>query len=202
MTPEDRQVIYNLVFIPGRGRKGSPDDVLRRFGTVDGHALGLSLLGDAIDREDGDDVEAALFVCFVFGITPDHLELLVRLVSADWHHRHEDVANALDGLRSPDAVGALYHLTQWVPEYLAWDEDRGLARKAVWGLAKTPGPEAEQALRLLLDDPDDHVRAYAAKRQSRNESLAFASHQVAETVPLSRITWRKNVTRQSTEDIR
>jgi len=167
VTPEDRQVIYDLVFVPGRGRKGSPEAVLLRFGTVDGHALGLSLLGDAVDREDGDDVEAALIVCFAFGITPDHLELLVLLASADWHRRHEDVASALDGLRTPGAVDALFHLTQWVPDYLAWDEGGGLARKAVWGLAKTPGPEAEQALRLLLDDPDQTVRAYAGKRQSR-----------------------------------
>jgi len=83
------------------------------------------------------------------------------------------VASALDGLRTPGAVGALSHLTEWVADYLAWDEDRGLARKAVWGLAKPPGPEAERALRLLLDDPDEHMRAYAAKRQSRrNQSLA------------------------------
>jgi hypothetical protein len=176
VTPEDRQVIYGLVFVPGRGRKGSPEAVLRHFGTADGHALGLSLLGDAVNRNDGDDVEAALIVCFVFGMTLNHLELLVLLASADWHCRHEDVASSLDGLRTPGAVDALYHLTQWVPDYLAWDEDRELARKAVWGLAKTPGPEAQQALRLLLDHPDETVRAYAAERQSRrDQSLAPAS---------------------------
>lgn len=165
VTPEDRQVIYDLVLVPGRGRKGSSGDVLRHFGVADGHALGLWLLRDAIDRKDGDDVEAALVVCFVFGVAPDHLELLVQLASADWHCRHEDVAKALDALRAPEAVEALYQLTQWVPGYLSWDEDRGLARKAVWVLAKTPGPEAEQALQLLLDDPDKRVRAYAAKRR-------------------------------------
>ena len=163
-------MIYDLVLVPGRGCKGSPEDVLRHFGAVDGHALGLSLLADAVNRKDGDDVEAALIVCFVFGMTPDHLELLVLLASADWHRRHEDVASALDGLRTPGAVDALFHLTQWVPGYLGWDENRGLARKAVWGLAKTPGPEAERVLRLLLDDPDETVRAYAAKRQLRKDS--------------------------------
>jgi hypothetical protein len=166
VTPEDRQVIYDLVFVPSEGRRGSPEDVLRHFGAVDGHALGLSLLADAVARQDGDDVEAALIACFVFGMTLDHLELLVLLASADWHRRHEDVANALDGLRTPGGVEALFHLTQWVPDYLAWDEGRGLARKAVWGLAKTPGPDAERALRLLLDDPDATVRAFAEKRLS------------------------------------
>jgi uncharacterized protein (DUF1501 family) len=158
-----------MIFVPGRGRKGSPEDVLRHFGAVDGQALGLSLLADVVVREDGDDAEAALIVCFVFGMTADHLELLVLLASAGWHRRHEDVAIALDGLRAPGTVEALLHLTQWVPDYLAWDEDRGLARKAVWGLAKTPGPEAKRALGLLLDDPDETVRAYAARRLSRQD---------------------------------
>ncbi len=157
-------MIRDLAVIPGRGRKGSPEAVLRHFGAVDGHALGRSLLAEAVNGKDGDDVEAALIACFLFGMSLDHLGLLVQLASADWHCRHEDVATALDDLRAPAAVGALYHLTQWVPDYLAWDEDRALARKAVWGLAKTPGPEAGQVLRLLLEDPDEHVRAYAAKR--------------------------------------
>jgi hypothetical protein len=164
VTPEDRQVIYDLVIIPGRGRKGSPEHVLSHFGTTNGHALGLRLLGDAVDRHDGTDAEAALMVCWEFDVTTDHLDLLVQLASADWHSKHEDVARALDRLRTPAAVDALYHLTQWVPDYLAWDEDRALARKAVWGLAKTPGPEAAAVLRRLLDDPDEHVRAYATRR--------------------------------------
>jgi hypothetical protein len=167
VTPEDRQVIRDLALIPGRGRTGSPDDVLRHFGTTDGHALGLRLLSDAVDRQDGTDAEAALTVCFVFDFTAEHLDPLARLASADWHREHEDVATALGELRTPAAVDALYHLAWWVPEYLDWDDDRGLARKAIWGLAKTPGPEAEEALSLLLDDPDEHVRGYAAMRLSR-----------------------------------
>jgi hypothetical protein len=175
VTPGDRQVIYGLVFIPGQGRQGSREDVLRHFGTTDGHALGLRLLRDAVGRQDGIDVEAALIVCFTFDITADHIDLLVQLASADWHHRHEDVATALDHLRTPAAVDALYHLAWWVPGYLDWDDGRGLARKAIWGLGKTPGPEAEEALRLLLDEPDEIVRNYAAKQLTRrNQSLAPA----------------------------
>jgi hypothetical protein len=43
VTPEDRHVISSLVVVPGRGRQGSPEDVLRHFGTTDGCALGLRL---------------------------------------------------------------------------------------------------------------------------------------------------------------
>ena len=169
MTPADRQVICGLAFIPGRGRQGSREDVLRHFGTTDGHALGLRLLRDAVDRQDGIDVDAALMVCAAFAA--DHLELLVQLASADWHRRHEDVATALDHLRAPAAVDALYHLAWWVPGYLDWDDTRGLARKAIWGLGKTPGPAAEEALRLLLDEPDEIVRENAAKQLTRRNQL-------------------------------
>jgi DNA-binding SARP family transcriptional activator len=49
----------------------------------------------------------------------------------------------------------------WVPDYLGRDDDRGHARKAVWGLAKAPGPEAERALRRLLEDPETPAWASA-----------------------------------------
>ena len=160
-------MIYSLAFIPGRDCHNSAEDVLRHFGTTDGHALGLRLLRDAVDRQDGTDAEAALTVCFAFDITADHLELLSHLASADWHRRHEDVARALDHLCTPAAVDALYHLAWWVPGYLDWDDGRALARKAIWGLGKTPGPAAEEALRLLLDEPDEIVRNYAAKQLAR-----------------------------------
>jgi hypothetical protein len=160
-------VIIGLVFIPGRGRQSSRDDVLRYFETTDGHALGLRLLRDAVDNRDEIDVDAALIVCGTFGITADHLDLLVQLASAEWHHKHEDVATALDHLRVPAAVDALYHLAWWIPDYLDWDDTRGLARKAIWALGKTPGPEAEGVLKLLLDEPDQIVRENAAQQLAR-----------------------------------
>ena len=58
----------------------------------------------------GDGIADSATVLATFGITADHLELLVQLASAYWHRRHEDVASALDHLRTPAAVDALYHL--------------------------------------------------------------------------------------------
>jgi HEAT repeat protein len=46
-----------------------------------------------------------------------------------------------------------------------------LARKAIWGLGKTPGPEAERALRRLLDEPDEIIREYAKKQLARRNQL-------------------------------
>jgi len=146
---------------PGRGRRGSPDEVLRHFGATDGKALGLSLLRDAVDHEDGLDVEMALIVCATFGFTMGHLDLLVRLAWAGWHHKHEDVVAALGQLRAPAAVDALYHAAWWVPDYLDFDESRALAVKAIWALGGTPGDKAEQALAELVGAEDEIVREAA-----------------------------------------
>jgi hypothetical protein len=167
MTPEDRRVIASLVIVPGRSRLGSPEDVLRHFGTTDGRALGLRLLRDAVDRQDSLDVEMALIVCFTFGFTMDHLDLLVQLASADWHRKHEDVVSALGRLRAPTAVDALYHAAWWIPDYLDFDESRVLAVKAIWALGCTPGIEAEEALKRLLIAEDEVVRGRARAQLTR-----------------------------------
>ncbi len=169
MTPEDRAAVMSLVAVPGRGRAGSPEEVLRHFGADDGQTLGLRLLRDAVDRQDGLDVEMALIVCAAFGFTIDHLDLLAQLATADWHHKHEDVVSALGQLRSPVAVDALYHAAWWIPDYLDYDESRALAIKAIWALGGTPGSEAEQALKQLASAESEIVREAALSQLSRRE---------------------------------
>jgi HEAT repeat protein len=90
--------------------------------------------------------------------------------SANWHHKHEDAASALGKLRTPGAVDALYEMTQWVPEYLDFEESRALATKAIWALAGTPGPEAEQALTRLIGSDDEIVRVGAEAQLKRRET--------------------------------
>jgi hypothetical protein len=173
VTPEDRRVISSLMVIPVRGPGCSPEEVLRHFGTTDGSALGFYLLRGAVDRQDGLDVEMALIVCFTFGFTMDHLDPLLHLASADWHHKHEDVVSALGLLRAPGAVNALYDAAWWIPDYLDFDESRALAVRAIWALGCTPGAEAGQALKRLLSAEDEVVRATAsAQLARRKESLA------------------------------
>lgn len=167
MAPEDRDAIRGLVVVPGRVRAGSPEGVLRHFGTTDGQALGLSLLADAVARRDDVDLEYALVVCSVFGISLDHQPLLLRLSSADWHQKHEDVVSMLGRLRSPLAVHALYAATQSVPPYLEYDGGKALTRKAIRALGGIPGPDARQALLRLADSGDETVREWAQRRLGR-----------------------------------
>ena len=113
----------------------------------------------------------ALIVCATFGFTMGHLDLLVQLASADWHHAHENVVSALAQLRAPAAVDALYHAGWWIPDYLDFDENRALAVKAIWALGGTPGPEADHALKRLLGAGGEIVREAARSQLMRREAL-------------------------------
>jgi len=168
VTLEQRQAIMALVIVPGRDRTGSPERVLQQFGTDDGQALGLNLLRDAAGRRDELDLELALIVCFTFGFTAGHLDLLIQLAGMDWHLKHEDVMAGLGELRSPLAIDALLDATWWVPQYLDFDESRALARKAIWALGAVPGPEARQALAGLLDSDSSIVREEAKAQLARH----------------------------------
>ena len=161
-----------LIDGPGLSRARSRKKLLRKLGAKDGRALGVELLGGALQSRDAGDVEIALIISYAYGLTPEHLGSLLELVSADWHHSHEDVVMALDRLRAPEAVEALVHATQWVPDYLDYDECRALATKAIWALGKTAGSDAKQALVRLVDSDDEILRERATHvLQIRGELL-------------------------------
>jgi hypothetical protein len=167
MTPEQRNVVFGLVLVPGRDRRSSPEDVLRCFGASDGARLGLDLLKEAVAKRVPDDVEAALLVSQTFGFGPDHLPLLLELVSATWHYKHEDVIWYLGGYQSPEVVEALIVATEWVPDYLDFDENRALARKAIWELGRQPGKRAHDALERIARSGSGVLQEDAKKQLER-----------------------------------
>jgi hypothetical protein len=167
MSPEDRSAIMSLVHVPGRGQKGSPEEVLRHFGEGDGVKLGFRLLSEAAASRDATDLEMALIACSVFGITVEHLSTLASLIPADWHQSHENIVALLDKLRTSAAIDALSTAALLVPDYLEWDENRALARNAIWAIGKIPGPEADAALKQLLEADDEIVREAARKQIER-----------------------------------
>lgn len=170
MTPEDLALVISAVIVPGQKAEVTREDILRHFGTTDGRKLGLRLLREAADEKATADLEAALIVCNLFGFGMEHLPLLIDLAPANWHQQHENIAFMLSQLKHPSAIAVLHHMATWVPDYLDWDENRALAVKAIWGLGKTPGTEAEQALLSLLEDEDEIVREEAeAQLQRRNK---------------------------------
>ena len=75
-------------------------------------------------------------------------------------------------LRSPMAIPALARAADYVPEYLEWDEDRELARKAVWALGAIPGPEADNALRELVHSTHGRIRDEAHRQLDRRRDVS------------------------------
>jgi len=110
---------------------------------------------------------SALVIGFAFGFAPKHTNVLCRLVEADWHISHEDIVSALDHLRTPDAVGALYQATPWIPDHLSFDDSRALAAKAIRALGRIPGSEAEGKLVTLARSEDRLVREQAGYQLKR-----------------------------------
>lgn len=166
MTPEQQRLILSLVTVPGRPNSTTPEEVLHAFQCKDGVELAAELLNDAVQRQDGDEVELSLILSFVFGVSMAQLDALVRLIWEDWHRSHEDAVSALEELNTPRAVDALFHATQWIPSHLAWDESRSLAVKAIWALGKLPGGEASTALVRLLGSQDEILREEARHQLS------------------------------------
>jgi hypothetical protein len=172
MTAEERKLSHDLVVAPPHGiRRISKEEFLRRFpSSVKQGKLALRLLEEAENGQNAEDLLCALTVGYTFGFAPKHTDVLCRLVGANWHFSHEDVVGALDDLRVPDAVRALYHATQWVPEYLNFDETRALAVKAIWALGKIAGGDAEEKLEGLTRSDDPTLRENAADQLRRRHT--------------------------------
>ncbi|MFF3788387.1 HEAT repeat domain-containing protein [Streptomyces sp. NPDC001933] len=172
MTPEEQDLVRGLVFVPGKGRTRTIDEVLAHFGESDGGALALRLLRDARERRDADDVAMALIVKAAAGASGEEfLEPLTELFPAEWHRDHEDIVSMLGKLRSPRTVPTLVLATHWVPEHLDWDENRALAVKAIWALGAIPVAEARAALEGLRDDENEIIRENAVKQLARRGEL-------------------------------
>jgi hypothetical protein len=173
MTEEQRNLCGALTMLPNGSRRISKEDFMRRFPSAVEHGkLASKLLADAYRAQDGDDLECALAVGFTFGFAPEHTEILCHLVEADWHVRHEDVVSALDGLRSPHTVEALFRATQWIPKSLEYDDSRALAVKAIWALGKIAGTEAETKLEALARSDNAILRKAAIKQLERRHKAA------------------------------
>jgi len=122
------------------------------------------LLADAIACKDPDKLGTAKLLGFEFGFTRNCVPLLNELLLCGWHKYHEDVASALQILKDPSSIDALFKaaLTDW--DYLNYDRAFALARKCCWALGDINTDEADQKLQILSKS-DNATKAAAAREQ-------------------------------------
>jgi hypothetical protein len=174
MTPEQRDLVHDLVCTPPSGQRQISKKAFRRQfpEALEGESLAFPLLTQAWEDKSAEDVQCALIIGFVFDFSPRHEDLLCQLALADWHMSHEDVVSALEkiGATSDKAIDTLYEVTQMLLPYLAYDDYRALAVKAIWALGKTAGTRAEAKLKLLANSSHPILRANAEKQLKRRET--------------------------------
>jgi hypothetical protein len=167
VTPEQISLVTALAF-GIQGPSISKDEFLRRWPAADGSRLGRDLLAEALADRNGGDLEYALIVGFAFGLTADYLPLLTEAAHADWHQRHEDVAQCLSTLGSEEALPALAALATARPGYaMDIDDAVALARHALHGIERIGGTQARALIAAALDDEREPVRANARRMLDR-----------------------------------
>ena len=171
MTPEQRKLAEGLIILPPTGqRRVSKEQFAQGFpdALVDGK-LSPEILSQAFDEKSAEDLQCALTIGYAFGFSCEHKDILSRLSSADWHVSHEDVVSALvrSNFQDNATVDVLYAATQFVPEYLKFDDSRALAVNAIWGLGKIPGQYSESKLALLANSPVPVLRENAEGQLKR-----------------------------------
>ena len=161
MTAEQRQLILNLIT-----KSIDESEFLSRFGAdprSDPHVT-VDFLEHAIQERSADDAELAVTLAFYFGLSVTFVPSLNALLGEPWHFRHEDIAGALQLLRDPRSVDALYRAAETQLAYLDFDENYGLARKCTWALSDIGNADSREKLLRLAASQNPTIAAYATKR--------------------------------------
>lgn len=130
-------------------------------------------LAAAIESRNPDALDIAVTDSYRVELPRDLAGLLADALGMDWHTRHEDIVGALQTMKDPETVDALYAAATVTYPYLDYDEFFGLARKCTWALADIGTESARAHLQTLSKTENATIAAYAKKRlDSWNRELA------------------------------
>lgn len=130
----------------------------------------LDALTAAVIAQDGAAFSEAFTLAHRSGYTLDLAPVLAAALFGEWHHRHEEVAQALQQLREPASVDALFRAATQILAY-KYDDGAAFARKCTWALADIGTDDARERLRHLATLPKP-LGGYAQRRLAYwNEEL-------------------------------
>ena len=152
MTPEEKRslVEFAVAEVSAVGLLGaaSRERLRARFrpDAVHDASFVSSVLREALRSQDADEVECALYVANIVGLSPQHAGGLRDLILETWHRSHEALVSLLDDYRDPRLVDAFYTVATAPLAYLCDDEAAALTRRAAWALGniwnEQAGPSA------------------------------------------------------------
>jgi hypothetical protein len=181
MEETKRQLIFDLAL----GRIGVEAFVMK-FG-IDPR-IESAFIGQGLDRALAEkasaDLEALMILAHRFGLWRGWASILSALLVEPWHTSHEDIADALQDIRDPMAVGALTEAAQTNHKYLAYDDAHALAVKCIWALHDIGSEDAKEKLTALTESKYDVIRCAAQERLK-----ALATRKPGEPEPAYR-KWR------------
>ncbi|HEX8464100.1 MAG TPA: hypothetical protein VF627_05720 [Abditibacterium sp.] len=130
----------------------------------------LDQLNQAIESGDADSIEDSVMSAYKVGLRADFAPALITLLGSKSHYRHEDIARALQLIKEPSAVDALYQTALTHHEYLDFDDGFGLARMCTWALADIGTTDAYAKLQSLAVCENSLIADYAQERIDNWES--------------------------------
>ncbi|SFM67658.1 hypothetical protein SAMN05428949_0400 [Chitinophaga sp. YR627] len=129
----------------------------------------LHVLQSSYQNRDEDALEYGLMLLPLDNFTEStkYVEILNKLIQADWHKMHEDIASLLNGINSPESVDALFNAAVVQYDYLSYDDTYQLARKCIKALAAIANMEAIERIKELSLYEIPEIAAYARKELLR-----------------------------------
>lgn len=118
----------------------------------------LDQLQSAVATRDADALRHAVASIKTRSAAP----LLAKLLLADWHDSHEDIALELGLIGDPSTVDSIAKAIVIPLDYLVkWGNLGEFQRKCAFALARMGTAESHAALEALAQHPDAQLRKYA-----------------------------------------
>ncbi len=119
-------------------------------------------LESALARRDATALGRLVSTAASLGWSVQWAPVFAKLLVERWHSLHEDLASALQDLREPSTIDALFAVAHDAAPYNDVDDGRALARKCVWALHDIGA--RDHLRRLAATAGDAETRGHATNK--------------------------------------